>query len=266
MSARVGSSVAQVPAMTKAILSAALAALAFAGCANDQLEDRVERDDDDLLSEQADGKADGYSACGDACGEWRCGYEWAAGKVYGSPVCFGDDSDAATRLAFSMSGSESASFDTRNVPFKPVLRLDRVYMYGLDIWNFGTRSGFELLFRDITKGAFVLNGAHNKGISLALYTKEFTGPGEYTAEVGITMSSERTTFNGPATVGNHYSTRDGCKLKVEANTEPQGGFRGSFNCANVANKEGNRAIRLSGEFLIPATAVDQTMIVAKPLQ
>lgn len=249
-------------------LSLALLSLStFAvGCADEALEDRTARDDADLLSEQADAKADGYSACGDTCGQALCGVSWTPGKAYGSPSCYGDDSDAATRLAFTMSGSESASFDTRNVPYQPVFRLDRVYMYGLDIWNFATRSGFELLFRDITKGAFALNGAHNKGIDFSIYTKTFTGPGEYTAEVGITMSSERTAFNAPATVGNKYYTTDGCKLKVEANPAPQGGFRGTFDCANVPNKERTRAIRLSGEFLIPATAVDQTMIVAKPLQ
>lgn len=252
--------------MTKAMLCAALATVSLIACTSEAADDRGERDDADLLAEQADGKTDGFSACGNACAESLCGTDWVAGASSGTAVCRGDDSDAATRLAFTMAGGESATFDTRNIPFAPVMRLDHIYMYGLDVWNYRDRSGFELLFRDINQGSFVVGGKHNKGISLALYTDKFTGPGEYTAELGVVMSSVRTANDSESTRGNRYYTPDGCTLKVAANEAPEGGFRGSFHCANVPNKVGGAALKFTGEFLIPATAVDQTMIVAKPVR
>ena len=246
-------------------LFAAVLVLPLVGCAADAVEDRGERDEADLLAEQADAKTDGFSACGDACDRTLCGVAWVPGDVSGTAACQTENSDAASRLTFEMSGSDSARIDTATIPFNPVMRLDRIYMYGSDIWNFGTRSGFELLFRDINKGAFLVNGAHDKGLSVALYTKAFTGPGEYTAELGVVMSSARATIGADVVLGNRYYTPDGCTLKVEANSAPQGGFSGSFNCSRVPSKEGNGAIRFTGTFLIPATAVDQTMIVAKPV-
>ncbi len=146
------------------------------------------------------------------------------------------------------------------------MRLDRIFMYGSDVWNFGTHTGFELLFRDINKGAFIVNGVHDKGLTVAIYTNAFTGPGEYIVELGVTMSSARTMIGAEVVVGNRYYTPDGCTLKVEANSESPGGFSGSFNCPNVPSKAGNGAIRFTGTFLIPATVIDQTMIVAKPVQ
>jgi len=246
-------------------LFAALLVLPLVGCASDPIEDRGERDDADLLAEQADAKADGFSACGDACGAALCGVEWEPGNSSGAAACQSENSDAATRLAFEMTGTDSARIDTRTIPSTPVMRLDRVYMYGCDIWNFGTRSGFELLFRDITKGAFLVNDVYDKGLAITLYTKSFTGAGEYTAELGVAMSSVRTVIGAESVSGNRYYTPNGCTLKVQENSGQEGGFSGSFDCPNVPSQEGNGAIRFTGTFLIPATAVDQTMIVAKPV-
>lgn len=222
--------------------------------------ERDARDEWGLWSEQQQGKADRFSACGAQCTAAQCGLAWPAEARQGEPVCFARDADQDTSLAFAINGAESASFESLGLVPAPLSTPD-TYMYGSHVWDYYSGTDFEVGFSHIIKAPRFVGDAFAKGIGLTVIAKRFTGPGTYTAEGLVTMSTTAKA-GGAVMYGNTYRHASGCTMVVHAAVEATGGFYGNFSCDGLVAPNAT-TIALTGSFRIPATAIDQFLFMTK---
>jgi hypothetical protein len=219
-------------------MAAILMSLAFAGCISGDSEEDFSFDQS--TPKQNGGKADGPVTCGDqSCDASLCGYDCSVPGQQAKESCATTDGRSATFVAASIGGSESTSFDSRTNPYQPVFSLDKVLVYGCNLWDFsgGAYDGFELQYEELVHSSFTVNTNDPTRTQrhFGLYMKPFAGPGSYRAQAQYRPTSD----------AKWYSAPDACS--VDVSVDAAGTVSGSFNCAGMGSDSGG-TVSAQGSF------------------
>ncbi len=192
-----------------------------------------------------DGKQDGEVSCGQrACSASLCAFDCSSPGALCSEACEADGL-ANAYVAATVSGAESATFDSRQTPYQPRLALDNVLIYGCDFWNFShsdpKHQGLEIEYTELVHSAFAVdpNDPTRYHRKLDVYVDHFTGPGDYKGEGAFQSSSD----------GPRYFAADGCSVHFDATGD--GTFSCTLGSASVA-----------GSFSCPGNAISTPIFVA----
>jgi hypothetical protein len=224
-------------------LTAALAmSLAIAGCVSDAAEDEFEFGQG--LPMQS-GKSDEPQACGtDSCEPSLCGYDCSVAGEQATKSCAATDGGASTFVAGAVNGT---TFDSRTNPYAPVFSLDKVLVYGCDLWDYtsGDYDGLEVRFEELIHSSFVVNpnDPTRFGRDFGLYIDHFVGPGSYTASAHYQ----------PSDAGTRYYSKDACSIDVSV--DASGTVSGSYNCV-IASQASSGNVGVKGTFGCSKSSMD----------
>ncbi len=215
-------------------------------------EDVVEKSDAERLEELQDGqgKADFPAPCGqETCEYDMCGYDCTTAGSQCVRSCADVDAREESYVLFNASGAENVRLDSRDLAYVPRFSLDRVLLYGCDVFDYsnGESDDLEIKYKKIYKGAFAVGQPQNIGEDAYVYIRDFQGPGSY-------MASARYSPNSQASDSDRYWGKDVCGVEVDALSN--GGIRGEFVCDAVPSKGGGASVRLVGEFECGVNAMD----------
>jgi hypothetical protein len=223
-------------------ISAAITlALAFTGCVSDEAEEEFEFGQGKPMQT---GKSDGPQACGDeSCEPQLCGYDTSVAGQQATRSCAATDGRPTTWVAGTLSG---ASFDSRTNPYAPVFSLDKVLVYGCDLWDFsgGAYDGLEVRYEELIHSSFTVNSSDPTRFAkkFGLYFKNFVGPGSYRAEAEYQASSDST----------RYAQADACSVDIEV--DATGTVNGHYSCSISAAAGGS--VSVTGAFSCAKNAMD----------
>jgi hypothetical protein len=216
--------------------SAAIAmCLVITGCVAGENEEAFDFDQSKPVQT---GKSDGPSACGtDSCLPELCGYDCSVAGVQATEACAAADGRANTFVTGSVSGS---SFDSRSNPYVPVFSLDKVLVYGCELWDFssGAYDGLEVQFEELIHSSFAVNpnDPTRTGKDFGLYIGHFVGPGSYRADAHYAASHDSTRFG----------QNDACSADVAVDSA--GTVTGSYTCSIKATAGGSGSVSVQGTF------------------
>jgi hypothetical protein len=198
------------------------AAIAFSllitGCVSDQPEEEFEFGQSIPTNM---GKADGPQACGaGSCLPELCGYNASVAGEQAKEECADHDGRPDSFVTGSVSGS---TFDSRTNPYAPVFSLDKVLVYGCELWDFssGAYDGLEIQYEELIHSSFVVdeNDPTRKARHFDMYIGHFAGPGSYRAEASYQASSESP----------RAAQADACTVDVAV--DGSGTVSGTYSCA-----------------------------------
>lgn len=214
------------------------AAIAFCllvtGCVSDQPEEAFEFGQSIPTNM---GKSDGPQACGDqSCEPELCGYDCSTQGEQATRACAETDGRPDTFVAATAGGS---AFDSRNNPYAPVFSLDKVLVYGCELWDFssGTYDGLEIQYEELIHSSFIVNpnDPTRTARHFDMYIGHFVGPGSYTADAMYQASTDST----------RYGQKDACSVDVAV--DAKGTVSGTYSCTIEANGGGG-SVAVSGSF------------------
>lgn len=215
-------------------IRAALAlCIAITGCVADQADDEFEFGQ---AKPSQTGKADGPVACGaGSCLPELCGYNASVAGEQAKEECAATDGRPDTFVTGTAGGS---TFDSRANPYAPVFSLDKVLVYGCELWDFssGAYDGLEIQYEELIHSSFTVNpnDPTRTARHFDMYIGHFAGPGSYKADAMYQASSEST----------RYGQEDACT--VDVSVDANGTVGGTYSCTISAEAGGSTSV--SGSF------------------
>jgi hypothetical protein len=222
------------------------AAIAFSllitGCVSDQPEEEFEFGQSIPTNM---GKSDGPQSCGaGSCLPELCGYNASVAGEQATKECATTDGRPDTFVTGSTGGS---TFDSRTNPYAPVFSLDKVLVYGCDLWDFssGAYDGLEIQYEELIHSSFVVNtnDPTRTARHFDMYIGHFAGPGSYKADAMYQASSDST----------RYGQNEACTVDVSVDANAT--VSGTYSCT-IAAASGGGSVSVSGSFGCAKNAMD----------
>jgi hypothetical protein len=184
------------------------------------------------------GKSDEPSACGtESCLPELCGYDCSVPGLQATHACAATDGRANTFVAGSAGGS---SFDSRSNPYVPIFSLDKVLVYGCELWDYsdGAYDGLAVQFEELIHSSFTVNpnDPTRTGKNFGFYIGHFVGPGSYRAGAHYQASHD----------GTEYGDANACSADVTVDSA--GTVSGTYSCSMNARFGGSGSVSVSGTF------------------